>query len=63
MSSFNEKSAHEKERQLLRHRQEWEEERNTYKRERSSVRKLALLWAKHVGRGARNVLLRLRGKK
>jgi hypothetical protein len=62
-SSFNEKDAREKERQLLRHKQEWEEERNAYERERGSVRKLALLGAKRVGRGARNLLSRLRGKK
>ncbi|KAL3808360.1 hypothetical protein ACHAXA_003848 [Cyclostephanos tholiformis] len=62
-SSFNEKSVREKERQLLRHTQEWEEERSAYEKERSSIRKLALLGAKRVGRGVRNLLLRLRGTK
>ena len=61
-SSFNEKDAREKERQLLQHRREWEEMRDAYERERGSLRKLAQLGAKRVGRGARDFLSRLRGK-
>jgi chromosome segregation ATPase len=62
-SSFNEKLAREKERQLLRRTEEWDELKNSYEKERSSLRQLAVLGVKHIGRGARYFLLRLMRKK
>ncbi len=62
-SSFNEKLAREKERQLLRRTEEWDELKNSYEKERSSLRQLAVLGVKRVGRGARYFLLRLMRKK
>ncbi len=62
-SSFNEKLAREKELQLLRHMEEWDELKNSYEKERSSLRQLAVLGVKRVGRGARYFLLRLMRKK
>jgi chromosome segregation ATPase len=62
-SSFNEKNAREKERQLLRHTEEWNELKNSYEKERSSLRQLAVLGVKRVGRGGRYFLLRLMRKK
>jgi hypothetical protein len=62
-SSFNEKTAQEKEQQLLRHMKEWDELKNSYEKERSSLRKLVVLGAKRVRRGAWYLLLRLMRKK
>ncbi len=62
-SSFNEKTAREKEQQLLRHMEEWDKLKNSYEKERNSLRQLAVLGVKRVGRGTRYFLLRLMRKK
>ena len=61
-SSFNEKAAQEKQRQLLQQIKKWDEQKNTYEKERNSLRQLALLAFKRIGRGTRNLVTRIRGK-
>jgi len=61
-STLNEKSAKEKEQQLIKKIEEWKGEKEMYERERNSLRMLSFLAIKRVGRGARNLLSRVRRK-
>ena len=61
-SSYNEKTAQEKERRLLQQMKKWNEQKNVYEKERNSLRQLALLAFKRIGRGTRNLATRIRGK-
>jgi hypothetical protein len=61
-SSFNKNLAKDKEHQLRLSADKLEEQRNYYVKERSSLRKLALLGLKRVVNGPRSLFLRLKGK-
>lgn len=62
-SMHKEKERREKEDRILQQMNEMEELKTSYERERNSLRKLAVLGIKRLGRGARNLLLRSRSKK
>lgn len=61
-SAFNEKSAKEKEKQLMKKMEEWEEQKKMYESERNSLRKLFALGIKRVGRGTRCLFSKIRRK-
>ncbi|KAL9181753.1 hypothetical protein ACHAXT_012096 [Thalassiosira profunda] len=62
-SSFNQKAAEEKERQMMQQIKERDEKLQSYEEERTSLRKLCVLAGKRIGRGARGLLLRVRQKR
>ena len=61
-SSFNKNLAKDKEHQLQLSADKLEEQKNYYEKERSSLRKLALLGMKRVVSGPRSLFLRFKGK-
>lgn len=62
-SVHKEKVTREKEERILQQMNEMEELKTSYEREMNSLRKLAVLGIKRLGRGARNLLFRSRSKK
>jgi hypothetical protein len=56
--ALHEKEAKEWERQMKEHESEWERQRLMYEEERSSVRKLAVLSVKSMGKKVKSFLAR-----
>ena len=63
VSSFNENLAKDRDHQLRLIKDKLEEQKDYYEKERNSLRQLALLGMKRIARGAKTVLLRLKGNK
>jgi len=60
--SLNKKAAEKKEKGFLQQREEWEGHKEMYEKDRNSLRRLAVLGVKRVGRGARSLFFGVRRK-